>query len=334
MAKRATQKDVARLAGVSQAAVSIVLTGAGTGSIPAETWQRITDAARKLGYAPNRFAQGLRTRRAMTVAFVVPDITNPFYPMLMRGIQTVTQEHSYDVIAISTDGVAEGERRFLDWTRQGRVDGVIGVFFTLSARDFRPLLDAGIPVVRIEAQKKCGGDIPLDDIYVDSYAAARSLTEYLIARGHTRVAMIAGRGGPQNARLEGYNAALREVGRAPYVVIDDVFNEEGGFRAAQAALDSGYGPTAIFAANDLMAIGAMRGLRERGISIPREIAVAGFDDILAAKLVAPSLTTVTQFQGNMGIKAAQVLMDRLRGENPVRGRVFEMPFRLIMRDST
>src|SRR5665213_2506959 len=119
--KRATQRDVARIAGVSQAAVSMVLSGGGTTSIPAETWQRITDAARELGYAPNRFAQALKTSRTMTVACVVPDITNPFYPSLVRGIQSVTDGLNYDLITVNTDGLAERERHFLDWLRQGRV---------------------------------------------------------------------------------------------------------------------------------------------------------------------------------------------------------------------
>jgi LacI family transcriptional regulator len=334
MARGATQKDVARLAGVSQASVSMVLSGATAPSISAETWERITKAARELGYSPNRFAQALRTNRTMTIACIVPDITNPFYPTLMRGILSVTGGLSYDVLAVNTDGLAERERHFLDWSRQGRVDGVIGVFFTLSARDFKPLIDAGVPVVRIESSKKRGGDIAIDDIFVDSYAAAFALTRYLIERGHRRVAMAAGRGGPQGVRVEGYKAALTEAGGVPHVVIDDEFNETGGVRAAEAVLASGYAPTAIFAANDLMAIGVMQALRERGIAIPREIAVAGFDDIPAARLVTPSLTTVAQFQGDIGVKAAQILMERLRGSNPGAGTALEMPFRLIHRDST
>jgi len=150
---RATQKDVAKAAGVSQATVSMVLSGGG-GSIPAETWTRITNAAKELGYVPNRFAQALKTNRSMTIACIVPDITNPFYPSLIRGIQAVADGVSYDVIAVNTDGLPDRERHFLDWARQGRVDGVIGVFFTLRAGDFGPLVEAGVPVVRIEASRK------------------------------------------------------------------------------------------------------------------------------------------------------------------------------------
>lgn len=330
---RATQKDVARAAGVSQATVSLVLSGGGA-SIPEETWARITTAAKDLGYVPNRFAQALKTSRSMTIACIVPDITNPFYPSLIRGIQAVADSASYDVIAVNTDGLPERERHFLDWARQGRVDGVIGVFFTLRANDFRALVDAGVPVVRIEASRKVAGDIPLDDIFVDSRAAALAVAEHLIGQGHRRIAMVAGRGGPQTHRIDGYRAALAAAGLEERVVIDEEFSERGGTRGAEIILASGFQPTAIFAANDLMAIGVMQALRERGIEIPRDIAVAGFDDISAAKLVTPSLTTVAQFQGAMGERAALTLMERLRGTRTGRGTALELPFTLMHRGST
>ena len=312
----------------------MVLNSGESSPISAETLERVTRAARELGYAPNRFAQALKTNRTMTIACIVPDITNPFYPSLIRGIQSVTDHLDYDVISVNTDGNPERERHFLDWSRQGRVDGVIGVFFTLRARDFAPLIDAGVPVVRIESNKKKGGDIAIDDIFVDSYAAAFEMTTYLIGRGHRRIAMVAGRGGPQGVRVEGYRAALSEAGGEPHVVIDSEFNETGGQRAAEAVLASGYAPTAIFAANDLMAIGVLQALRERNIAVPGQIAVAGFDDISAAKLVTPSLTTVAQFQADMGMKAAQILMERLGGSPPPAGTALQMPFRLVQRDST
>ncbi|GES43709.1 LacI family transcriptional regulator [Rhizobium dioscoreae] len=330
---RATQKDVARAAGVSQATVSMVLSGGGA-SIPAETWERITKAAKDLGYVPNRFAQALKTSRTMTIACIVPDITNPFYPSLIRGIQSVADGQNYDVITVNTDGTPERERHFLDWARQGRVDGVVGVFFTLKAKDFNPLVEAGVPIVRIESSKKRGGEIPIDDIYVDSRAAAQTVTEYLLGLGHKRIALVAGRGGPQAHRIEGYRKALAEFGHPDHVVIDDEFSEMGGVRAAESILNGDFRPTAIFAANDLMAIGVMQSLRERGIRIPEDIAVVGFDDISAAKLVTPTLTTVAQFQWKMGERAAQTLMDRLRGEKTGAGTAVEMPFDLIVRGST
>jgi LacI family transcriptional regulator len=322
------------LAGVSQASVSMVMSGGASPALSADTWERITKAAAELGYTPNRFAQALKTNRTMTIACIVPDITNPFYPALMRGIQSVTDGLNYDVIAVNTDGTIEREQHFLDWSRQGRVDGIIGVFFNLRARDFKPLVDAGVPVVRIESSKKRGGDLAIDDIYVDSRAAAFSVTQYLIAKGHARISMVAGRGGPQAVRIDGYKAALEDAGLETDVTLESAFSEEGGFRAAEKILAGDYKPTAIFAANDLMAIGVMQALRERQIDIPGDIAVVGFDDISAAKLVTPSLTTVAQFQYQMGVKAAQILMERLRGSTAAIGTALEMPFSLVERGST
>jgi LacI family transcriptional regulator len=331
VSSRPTQKDVAIRAGVSQATVSMVLGGATTQSVSAETVLRIRAVAEELGYVPNRFAQALKTRRTMTIACIVPDITNPFYPGLIRGVQKIAQDRDYDVIAVNTDGIPARERHFLDWARQGRVDGVIGVFFTVRVQDFVPLLDIGIPVVRIESAKKRGGDLAIDDIFVDSHAAAISVTEHLIAKGHRRIAMVAGTGGPQGVRVEGYREVLGRAGIEPLVVIDNAFSEDGGFRAAEAILATGYEPTAIFAANDLMAIGVMQALRERNIAIPSEIAVFGFDDISAARLVTPPLSTVAQFQDRMGEKAAEILIERLSGSRSGKGTIEEMPFQLIER---
>src|SRR5262249_47086553 len=156
-----------------------------------------------------------------------------FYPALIRGIQSVTDAIHYDVLAVNTDGSPERERHFLDWFRQGRVDGGIGVFFTLRAGDFKPLVDAGGPVVRIETAKKRGGALAIDDIFVDTHAAAHAVTAYLIGKGHKRIAMIAGTGGPQTVRIAGYRAALHPAGIEPHVVVDEAFSEVGGTRAAE-----------------------------------------------------------------------------------------------------
>ena len=332
--RRVTQRDVARLAGVSQTTVSLVLSGASTTSIPPETLERVQAAMRELGYVPNRWAQALKTNRTMTIACVVPDISNPFYPSLLRGLQAVADDAGYDVITVNTDGTAEREQRFLNWSLEGRVDGVIGVFFTLRAADFKPLTDADIGVVRIESSTKKDGPLPVDNLFIDNEAAAAAMTRHLIARGYRRIAMIAGIGGPQEGRLRGYEAALVEAGRKPLIVADEAFNEDGGFRAAQQLLAQANRPDAIFAANDLMAIGAMAAARDAGFAIPDDVAIAGFDDIFAARLVTPALTTIAQFQYDLGAAAAEVLLDRLRRGNVGPGTSQAMPFRLIERSST
>jgi LacI family transcriptional regulator len=333
-ARRITQRDVARLAGVSQTTVSMVLNGTPSPSIPAETWERVQKAVRDLGYVPNRWAQALKTSRTMTIACVVPDISNPFYPALLRGLQAVADDAGYDVITINTDGTAEREQRFINWSLEGRVDGIVGVFFTLRATEFKPLTDADIGVVRIESRPKTGGSLPVDNLYVDNAAAAAEVTRYLVGRGRRRIAMVAGIGGPQDGRRHGYETALVAAGGTPMIVADQEFTEEGGHRAARALLALSDRPDAIFAANDLMAIGAMAAAREAGLSVPGDVAIAGFDDIFAARLVTPSLTTVSQFQYDLGKAAAEVLLDRLQRGNAAPGTSQSMPFRLIERDST
>ncbi len=333
MQKKATQRDVARRAGVSQATVSLVLGGAPALSARATT-ERVLQVARDLGYAPNRQAQALRTQRTRTIAVAMPDICNPFFPSLLKGVQTIAEGAGYDVIAVNTEGVAEREQRFLNWSLEGRVDGVIGAFFALRAEDFSPLVAAGVGVVRIESARKSGGEWPIDNIYVDNRAAAAAATRFLLERGHRRIAMIAGPAGPQAERAAGYSLALAERGLAPDIVDGVEFSEAEGRRVATILIERAERPTAIFAANDLMAIGAMSALRERGLAIPHDVAVIGFDDIFVARLVTPALTTVSQFQQDIGIKAAETLLARLRGAPSPRGASFEMPFRLIERDST
>ncbi len=330
---RATQRDVARAAGVSQATVSLVL-GGSAAVVAGDTSARVRETARALGYAVNRSARALRTRRTNTLAVVVPDIGNPFYSSILHGVQSVCDGAGFDVLVMSTDGRAERERRFLTWSLEGRVDGVAGTFFTLRATDFRPLVDSGVAVVRIESAARREGALPIDNLFVDNRAAAAAGTSFLLDRGRRRIAMIAGRGGPQDERSTGYRQALAERGLAPVMALDAEFSETGGYRAASTLLEGAAVPDAIFAANDLMAIGAMAALRERGLPVPGRVAVIGFDDILVARLVTPALTTISQFQQDLGTVAAETLLRRLAGDMGPGGTSREMPYRLIERAST
>lgn len=334
MKSNATQKDVAKMVGVSQATVSLVLNSPGSNSIPETTVAKINEAVRVLGYLPNHMARSLRTNQTMTLACIVPDIMNPYYPSLVRGVQKVAEAAGYDVITVSTDGQKERELHYLNMALQGRIDGAIGVFFGLGIIDLEPFINAGIPIVRLEASLKKGGSISIDDLFVDNCQAAEDLTSFLISKGHSQIAMVAGRGGPQSVRIDGYCKALQSEKLKTLIQLDDAFTEEGGSRATVELLDKGEKPTAIIAANDLMAIGVMHALMNRGMSIPDEIAVAGFDDIPAARLVSPSLTTVTQFQNSLGAQAAHTLVERLNGTAIGPGRATQQPYKIIERLST
>lgn len=329
---RITQKEVAKKAGVAQATVSLVLNG-GRDKVSVTTAERIEAAIADLGYQPNRFAQALRTQRTHVIACVVPDLANPFYPSLVVAVQRVARAAGFEVITIDTEGQLANERQVVAAAQQGRFDGIVGVFFNLGVKELTPLGKAGVPVVRIEASHKAGGPLPIDDLFIDNEAAARALTQHLLDLGHRSVAMIAAPGGPQQVRLKGYLAAMAPLNAEPLVLEAARFTVDGGRDAADRLLAGGRPVSAIIAANDLLAIGVMQSLIAHGLKIPDDISVAGFDDILASALVTPPLTTVAQFQDQLGARAAERLLARLASGTIEPGLAEEMSFELIIRAS-
>lgn len=333
--KRPTQADVARIAGVSQATVSYVISGRAGSSVPEETRRRVLAVVQEIGYIPDSAARSLRTRRTGTIASVIPDITNPFYPAFERGIQDGAERQGYVLTVYNTDGDSEKEARSLRSLLEGRVDGLIGVFFHHSVQDLRPLFDRGIAVTRLEPAFREPGELPLDNLHVDNTKAAHAATTYLIGRGHRHLAMIAGQRGPREARLIGFQQALSEHGLlvGAGAIQEGDFREGGGATAMRRILALEPRPTAIFAANDVMAMGAMLALREAGLRVPQDVAVMGFDDIPMAKLVSPPLTTVAQFPEALGHRAIELLLERMAGKVTGGGRTVEMPFELVVRES-
>lgn len=331
--KKPTQFDVAQLADVSQATVSQILNPQSKLAISAETKERVARAIETLGYVPNRAAQSLRSRRTFTIACLIPDVTNPFYPAVERGILDVGNHYGYDVLTYNSDGRREKEESFLRLLREGRADGAVGAFFHVGAKDLGGLLEAGMPIVRLEAIAKKTGDLPLDNVYVDNVAAAEAATHYLISKGHEHIAFIGREAGPQFARLRGYRQALLAKGLKESVVHAGGFTEDGGHAAMQQVLETSPRPDAVFAANDLLAVGALMAAREAGLSVPRDVAVMGFDDIPLAKLMSPALTTVAQSQRRLGTRAAELLLERLNSSERFPGRNEELPFELAIRES-
>ena len=336
-ARRPTQADVARLAGVSQPVVSYVLGGAADAPVAADTRDRVLAAIAELGYVPDRTARNLRRRRTSTLAGIIPDITNPYYPAFVRGVQDVAELHGLDLITYNTDGDGAKERKALRSAREGRVEGVIVTPFHLELDDLAPLVADGITLV---VTGEIGFDpIPsgIDQLSVDNAAAAAALVDYLIDRGHTRIGMIAGEAGtpPREGRVRGYIRALqaRAIPLDPVLIRHGEFTVDGGYAGAGELLKLSQRPTALFAANDLMAMGALIRLREAGLAVPAEIAVAGFDDIPAARLVHPALTTVAQHPERLGRRAAEMVTERLSGSGPSGGRQEVLPFDLVVRES-
>lgn len=335
--KRPTQADVARLANVSQPVVSYVLSDDPGAPVAQATRQRVLDAIEHLGYVPDHRARSLRHRRTFTIAGAIPDITNPFYPSFERGIQDVAERAGYELLTYNTDGQEEKERKFLRSALSGRVDGVIVRFFRAPLVDCLQLVEAGIAVVALTSEAPPRGLLPIDTAAIDGSAAARTATSYLIERGHLRIGVLAGESGSRarERRLLGYRNALREHGLpfAPELVLDSEFTEKAGHNATHDLLALATRPTAIFATNDLLALGVLTALRERGLRVPDDVAVVGFDDIPFARLVDPPLTTIAQYPERLGARCAELLLDRLNGNGPPEGRQVTLPFDLVVRRS-
>ena len=330
---RPTQKCIAKLANVSQATVSIVLRGDPNGFFPASTQAAVSRVAKNLGYVPNRAAQILRTKKTRAIACIVPDITNPFYPALERGAQNRAEANGYDLLIYNTDGVRAKELKCLDRLLQGCVDGIVGIFFHLTAREFLPLFERNIAIVRIEARPQSMGPWPLDNLFVDNVAAARAATDYLLDKGHRKVAMIAANAGPYSARVTGYRDALKARGLPTTIVSGMEFSEAQGYQSTFHLMRRAKPPTAIFAGNDIMAIGALMAARDAGRKVPDDLAVVGFDDIPIARLVSPPLTTISQSQQKLGNRAVEMILERLQGGMQGPGRCEEIRFELLARQS-
>lgn len=330
------QADVGLLAGVSRATVSQVLNNKAGFLVPQETRQRVFAAAQELGYVPNASARNLRSQKTCTIGVIIQDINNPFYPAFVRGVQDIAERAGYDVISYNTDSSEIRERHFLDVLRRGRVDGVVGVFWHAGHPGLRGLTERGIPVAML-GQVKLGHDDLIDQVYVDVRQAARHAVQHLLGQGHRQITVVTGPANVLEERVDGYLDAMKAAGleRHVEVVRAPNFTEDSGFDVGQALFASPARPTALFAVNDLLAFGLLRASREFELRVPQDLALIGFDDIPAARLVTPALTTVRQFQEQLGQRCTELLLERLDGRwTDVASRRVEMPYEFIVRDST
>lgn len=308
--------EVAARAGVSVTTVSHVLSK--RRPVAEKTRARVLQVIEELGYQPNTVAQGLRTRRTMTVGLVVPDLTNPFYPMVLRGLEDVLAPAGYHAMVCSTDGTHEQETAFLREMATRRVDGVVVAAFQLSRKDLLEYRQK-MPVVRLG-----GGyfDADLGDLVrSDDEGGMAQAVRYLLERGGRRVAYIGGteHAGPSDLREMGFRRALAEAGRLvdEDLVVRGDFTRDAGRQAAEALLAREDRPDAIACANDLIAIGVLDVARKLGLRVPGELAVTGYDDIDAASLVYPALTTVVNPARQVGRACGEALLRQLTAEEEV-----------------
>jgi LacI family transcriptional regulator len=312
-----TIKDVARQSGVSISTVSAVLNNSSW--VPSDTKAHVQNTIKELGYRPNRVAQSLKKGHSNVVAVIVSDIANPYFTEVVSSLQTrLMQEQLNLVICNSNRSHDLGDKHF-EFMLARQMDGIviIGDSVTPSALERWQERD-DVPVVAIERDY---GIEQLPTLLVDSEQAAFEATSHLIEQGHTNIAMIAG---PtqgvgsttfgRSTRLEGYKRALETAGIAykPHYVVEGDFQLPSGERAMTVLLNLAQYPTAVFAANDLMAIGAMKSIHAAGLRTREDIAVVGYDDISIASIITPSLTTLAMPKRELGEAAAEILLRRLR----------------------
>jgi LacI family transcriptional regulator len=300
--------EVALRAGVSVTTVSHVLSG--RRPVADSTKAKVLRVVRELDYRPDVMARGLRTRQSMTAALVVPDLTNPFYPMVVRGLEDVLVRSHYHAVVCSTDGRRQEELSFLRQMVARGVDGLVVAAFELSREDLQEFADLRLVLLggRFDA------DV-CDLVRSDDEGGLVAVVRHLHAKGHRRVAYVGGMpgAGPSDLRERGFRRAMAEVALPcdESLLMRGDFTRAAGREAARRLLSARVRPDAIVCANDLLAIGVLDIAREYGIDVPGDLAVTGFDDIEAASLVTPGLTTVLNPAREVGRACAELLLQRL-----------------------
>jgi LacI family transcriptional regulator len=314
-----TIKDVARAASVSIATASRALNDSDL--VTPETRDRVRDAAGKLHYTPHTGARSLITRRTHTIGILLPDLYGEFFSEIIRGIDQAAQQAGYHCLvsgARHTGPPLEAALRSM----RGRVDGLILMSPEFTGDLSRRTLPQGFPVVLVHCPPS---DLPHDNLMIANAEGARAMVRHLAGLGHRRIATITGAEGNFDAaeRLRGYREAMAECGLVTDAALEAPgdFGEESGAAAARALMALPDPPTAIFAANDSMAIGALSALRDAGYRVPEDVALGGFDDIPMARYMTPPLTSVHVDIARLGQRASELLLDNLErptGRRPTR----------------
>ncbi|QNK03574.1 LacI family DNA-binding transcriptional regulator [Dyella telluris] len=329
--KKATIKDVAREAKVSIASVSRVLNG--LGGVTAETQDAVRKAVARLHYVPDSAARSLITGRTHTIGAVLPDLYGEFFSELIRGIDLAARARGLHLLVSSShDGVEDAAAAVR--TMRGRVDGMIILSQFVDGDFLEQNMPADLPAVLL--------DSPVDDprypsINLDNVAGAQAMVKHLLDIGHASVAFINGPAGNFDAqeREKGYRAAMRQFApKVPLNIVAGEFTEESGYRAGRELLAQPVRPRAVFAANDMMAVGCLYAFKEAGIRVPEDIALAGFDDILIARYVTPSLSTVSVSIADLGRRALLLLTELMEGKGPIGGpHTRTLPCDVVARES-
>jgi LacI family transcriptional regulator len=326
-----TIKDVARAAGVSVATVSRVYNGSDL--VREQTTARVREVAQRLGYSPHGAARSLITSRTNTLGVLLPDLYGEFFSEVIRGIDQTARRHRYHLL-VSSSHAARPEIEAALRSMRGRVDGLVVMWPDMDSETAVRNLPAGFPLVLLNSPVDAES---FDVIRIANFDGAYAMVRHLVDLGHRRIAIIRGVAGnfDSEERVRGYHAALADAGLsapAEYDVSGD-FNETAAFHATTELLRADPRPTAIFAANDAMAIGAISALREAGLRVPDDVAVGGFDDIPMARYLDPPLSSVHVDISALGELATLRLISALQDKEHHQRREDVLPTTLVLRRS-
>jgi LacI family transcriptional regulator len=323
--------DVARHAGVSPMTVSRVVNG--SGPVSPALRARVEQALVETGYMPNTVARNLRARRTDTIALLLPDMTNPFFTTLAQGVETAAREVGISLLLANSDERDDEERRLVTMLLQRQVDGLLVVPAGSGEEAVRACRDRGVPLVVVDRRPEVEG---ADVVRADSEGGALELGRLLVSLGHRRMAVLSGPETVPTAvdRVAGFTRALvDEAGLQAPSVLHGSFSIESGRAMTLSAMAPLPRPTALFAANNFIAIGVLHALEELGIAVPDDVAVVGFDDLPPAMVTFPFLTVVAQPAVEMGRRAVAVLLERRANPNgPAQDVV--LPTELVIRRSS
>ncbi|HEX3958942.1 MAG TPA: LacI family DNA-binding transcriptional regulator [Trebonia sp.] len=331
----ATLRDVAGAAGVHPATASRALNPSTRLLVSEETAQRVLAAASRLGYSPNPVARSLRTRRSDTIGVLIPDLNNPLFPPMVRGVEDRLAEQGYVALIGNTDGDERRERMVFDQMRARHVDGFVLATATLRHPILDEAVEADLPVVLMNRTAR---GYPFSSVSADNQAGARAAVAYVASLGHTRIGHV---GGPQGistsvARLHGFQDEMRDSGlelSEDQVIHATAYSIEEGNRSCSELLGRRGDLTAIVAANDLLAIGCYEALDGLGLRCPEDISVIGFNDMPFVDRLRPPLSTIRFSHHQMGVDAATLLLERIDGSGGAAQVRFLAP-ELMVRGST
>ncbi|MFC5501119.1 LacI family DNA-binding transcriptional regulator [Lysinimonas soli] len=333
MSRRVTIADVATLAGVHPGTVSRALNLKTQDQVNIETAGRVRAAAKQLGYTPNSIARGLRTSSSMTIGVIIPDLTNPIFPPIVRGIDSYLAPRGYSPVVVNTDGSDATERLLFDSLVQRQVDGFIFATGHAGPSIAGEAYKRGIHAVMVNRDSR---GVPYPAVVGDDAQGIRESLEHLAALGHRRLVHLAGPStfSTSQVRAEAFAAGCRELGLDGAIVPTSAYSVDEGQRAMDEVLASSAGrPTAIVAGNDLLALGVYHSLRRHGLRCPDDVSVVGFNDMPFAGDFQPAMTTVRTPHFQLGSESARILLDQIddSGSTPVR---LVLPVELIVRAST